>query len=195
MLALPQHARKLSLLALVAVFAAAAHAVSLSATGTYNYTEPSAGVYDYTITITNTGTSDIGTFWFAWVPGTGFLSAVPTDITSPTDWTDTVKPATAGKAGIEWTATTGDLDPGQSLTGFSFESTETPAELLLDFTGTTGTGDPVTTSTIALSGTPAAGSDYSFVVEPAPEPSTMLLTLTGLGLVAASFKSRLLRRA
>ena len=195
MLALPHHARKLSLLALVAVIAATAHAVSLSATGTYTYTEPSAGVYDYTITITNAGTSDIGTFWFAWVPGTGFLATVPTDITSPTDWTDTVRPATAGKAGIEWTTTTDPLDPGQSLTGFSFESTDTPADLLLDFTGTTGNGDPITTSTIALSGTPAAGSDYSFVVEPAPEPGTMLLTLTGLGLIAASLKSRLLRRA
>jgi hypothetical protein len=67
--------------------------------------------------------------------------------------------------------------------------------LLLDFTGVTGNGDPVTTSTIALSGTPAAGSDYTFVVEPTPEPGTLLLTLTGLGLAAASLKSRLLRRA
>ncbi len=192
---IPHHGRKLSLLLLVAAMAAIAHASSLSATGTYTYTEPSAGVYDYTITIDNTGTTDIGTFWFAWVPGTGFLSAVPTDVTSPTSWTDTIKPATAGKAGIEWTTTTADLDPGDSLSGFSFESTETPAQLLLDFAGSPGTGDPVTTSTIALSGTPAAGSDYSFNLTPSPEPGSMLLTLTGLGLVVASLKSRWLRRA
>ena len=125
---IPHHEGRLLLL--VAAMAAIAHASSLSATGTYTYTEPSAGVYDYTITIDNTGTTDIGTFWFAWVPGTGFLSAVPTDVTSPTSWTDTIKPATAGKAGIEWTTTTADLDPGDSPSGFSFESTETPAQLL-----------------------------------------------------------------
>jgi hypothetical protein len=192
---LPKQAKGMSLLALVAAFTVTAHAATISASASYSYTEPSAGVYDYSIALYNTGTTAIGTFWFSWIPGTGFLSVVPTDITSPAGWTDTIRPAVAGKAGIEWTTTTSDLDSGLVLTGFSFESTETPAQLLLDFTGTPGTGDPVTTSTIAHSGTPAAGSDYSFVVTPTPEPDTMLLTLTGLGLAAASLKSRFLRKA
>jgi hypothetical protein len=186
----------LSLVALVAVFAVTAHATGLSAAGSYSYSEVSPGLYEYSIYLDNNGTTNIETFFFAWVPGTGFLSALPTDVDSPTGWTGTIKPAVAGKAGIEWTTTTDPLDPGDSLTGFSFESTETPAQLLLDFTGSPGTGDPVTTSTISItSGVPKAGSDYTFDVTTTPEPGTMLLTLTGLILAAASFKSRLLRRA
>jgi len=197
MIALPPRARMLSLLFLVAILSVTAHATGISATANYTDTMVSPGVYDYSITLNDTGTTTIGTFWFSWIPGTGFLSATPTDLTSPTGWTETLKPAAAGKIGIQWTTTiTGDdLDPGWSLTGFSFESTETPAELLLDFPGTgTGAGDPITTSTV-YSGAPLVGTGDTFVATAAPEPGTMLLTLTGLGLAAACFKSRLLRRA
>ena len=195
MITLPPRARMLSLLFLVAILCVTAHATDISATATYTDTLVSPGVYDYSITLNDTGTTTMGTFWFSWIPGTGFLSATPTDITSPTGWTETLKPATAGKIGIQWTTTTDDVDPGWSLTGFSFESTETPAELLLDFSGTgTGAGDPITTSTV-YSGAPLVGTGDTFVATATPEPGSMLLTLTGLGLAAAAFKSRLLRRA
>jgi hypothetical protein len=189
--------RKLSLLVLGVALAASAHATGIAATATYSYTEPSAGVFDYSITLHDTGSTPIGTFWFSWVPGTGFLSAVPTDLTSPAGWTETLKPAAAGKVGIQWTSTTptDDLDSGMTLTGFSFESTETPAELLLDFGGTgPDAGDRVTTSTV-YAGAPLMGTADTFVATPVPEPGTMLLTLSGLILAAASFKSRLLRKA
>jgi hypothetical protein len=187
--------RKLSLLVLGVALAASAHATGIAATATYSYTEPSAGVFDYSLTLHDTGSTTIGTFWFSWVPGTGFLSAVPTDLTSPTGWTETLKPAAAGKVGIQWTTTTNDLDSGMTLTGFSFESTETPAELLLDFGGTgPDAGDRVTTSTV-YAGAPLKGTADTFVATPVPEPGTMLFTLTGLILAAACLKSQLLRRA
>ncbi len=194
---LPPHVRKLSLLVLVAAFAASAHATGISAAATYSYTEPSPGVFDYSLTLHDTGSTAIGTFWFSWVPGTGFLSAVPTDLTSPSGWAETLKPAVAGKVGIQWTSTipADDLDSGMTLTGFSFESTETPAELLLDFGGTgPDAGDRVTTSTV-YAGAPLVGTGDSFVATPVPEPGALLLTLTGLILAAASFKFHLLRKA
>jgi hypothetical protein len=183
----------LSLFVLVAAFAVTAHA-DILATATYTDTQVSPGVFDYNITLNDTGTTTIGTFWFSWIPGTGFLSAVPTDLTSPSGWTESLKPGTAGKVGIQWVTTTDLLDPGDSLTGFSFESTETPAQLLLGFTGTPGNGDPVTTSTV-YAGAPQVGTADTFVAAATPEPGTMLLTLTGLGLAVLSLKSRLLRQS
>jgi hypothetical protein len=66
--------------------------------------------------------------------------------------------------------------------------------LLLDFTGSgIGSGDPVLTSTV-YSGAPFSSSPYTFAVSETPEPGTLLLTLSGLGLAASSLKSRFLRR-
>ena len=171
--------KKLVLLAAVASLAATAHATGISATATVTGTPVSPGVYDYSITLDNTGTTTIGTFWFGWVPGAGFLSATPTSIDSPTGWTD--KTTNSGKA-IQWTTST-PLAAGDSLSGFSFDSTETPAQFLLDFTGTgTGSGDPVTTSTI-YAGAPLSGTADEFVATVTPEPSSILLLLTGVGLL------------
>jgi len=190
MLARSPHARKLSLLVLVAAFAVTAHA-DILATATYTDSQVSPGVYDYSLTLNNTGTTTIGTFWFSWIPGAGFLSATPTDITSPTGWTEIT--TNANKA-IQWKTTTDLLNPGDSLTGFSFESTETPVQLLGFVPSGLGAGDPITTSTV-YSGAPLMGADDIFPATPTPEPGTMLLTLTGLGLAAASLKSRFLRKA
>jgi hypothetical protein len=182
----------LSLLAAVLSISAAAQAGTLSATADISYVQLSPTTYDYSITVNNTGTGPIGTFWFSWIPGAGFLSATPSDIMSPTGWTDAV---TNAGASIQWVSATNPIEPGWSLWGFSFESTETPAELMLDFPGPgLGTGDPVTTSTI-YSGAPFSSSPYIFPATVTPEPGTLLLTLSGLGLAAGSFKSRFLRRS
>lgn len=193
---MPRSFPRISIVALLAVaaFAASAHAGTLSATATISDLQVSPGVYDYSLTLNDTGTTTIGTCWFSWVPGAGFLSAAPSDVMSPSGWTDKV---TNGGKAIQWTSTTPTslLQPGWSLDGFSFESTETPAQLLLDFTGSgVGSGDPVLTSTV-YSGAPFSSSPDIFAVSETPEPGTLLLTLSGLGLAASSFKSRFLRRS
>jgi hypothetical protein len=192
---MPRSFPRISLLALLAVtaFAATSHAGTLSATATISDVQVSPGVYDYSINLNDTGTTTIGTFWFSWIPGAGFLSAAPSDVMSPSGWTDLV---TNGGKAIQWTSTESSslLGPGMSLDGFSFDSTETPAQLELDFAGPgTGTGDPVLTSTI-YSGAPFSDAGSILVVSETPEPGTLLLTLSGIGLAATSLKSRFLRR-
>jgi hypothetical protein len=187
----PHPLSKLVLLAAVVAFAATAHASGISATATYTPEQVSPGVYQYDFTLNNTGTTTIGTFWYSWIVGAGFLSATPTDITSPTGWTDA--PTNTGKA-VKWVTTTDLLAPGDSLSGFTFESTETPAELLLNFPGPgLGMGDPVDTSFVYIAA-PLADPGYQFVAEQTPEPGTLLLTLTGLGIAASSLKSRFFSR-
>ncbi|MGO9318996.1 MAG: PEP-CTERM sorting domain-containing protein [Terracidiphilus sp.] len=179
--------KQLILLAAVTALAATAHAAGISATATIAYTEPSPGVYDYSLTLNNTGTTTIGTFWFGWVPGEGFLTTAPTSVVAPTGWTDTV---TNSGAAVRWVTTTNLLAAGDSLSGFSFDSTETPDQLALTVPSGVGAGDPVTTSYVYI-GAPLQDPGYQLDAQLTPEPSTMLLFLTGSGLVG--FVKRKLR--
>ena len=75
---------KLAVLAFSVGMGLSSHAFADGITATATFTDTPnaslAGVNDYSITLNNTGTTTIGTFWFGWVPGAGFLSAAPTDI-------------------------------------------------------------------------------------------------------------------
>lgn len=169
----------LILLAAVMALAATAYADGISATASISYTQPSPGMYDYSLTLDNTGTTTIGTFWFAWVPGAGFLTTAPTSVVSPTGWTDTV--TNSGKA-VRWTTTTNLLASGDSLSGFEFDSTETPDQLELTVPSGVGVGDPDTTSYVYIAA-PLGDPGYQLNAQLTPEPSTMLLFLTGSGLI------------
>jgi hypothetical protein len=169
----------LILLVVVTALAATAYADGIAATATISYTEPTAGMYDYSLTLNNTGTTTIGTFWFAWVPGAGFLTTAPSSVVSPTGWTDTV--TNSGKA-VRWVTTTNLLPAGDSLSGFEFDSTETPDQLTLTVPSGVGAGDPVTTSFVYIAA-PLADPGAQLNAQLTPEPSTMLLFLTGSGLI------------
>ena len=181
------------LLSGVALLSPACNAAGISATASYTDTLVSPGVWNYNLTLNNTGTTNIGTFWFGWVPGAGFLSSAPTNVGLPAGWTDTV--TNAGGA-VRWVTSTNFLGAGQSLSGFSFTSAESPSALLLNYTGTgVGAGDPVTTSFVYI-GAPLADPGFQFAATPAaatvtPEPGSVLLTLTGLGLIAFLMRARL----
>lgn len=171
--------KKLILLAAVMALAVTAHADGISATATITDTQISPGEYQYSITLNNTGTTTIGTFWFAWVPGAGFLTATPTSVVSPAGWTDTV---TNTNKAVRWVTTTNLLAAGDSLSGFQFDSTESPDQLELTVPSGTGAGDPVTTSYVYI-GAPLQDPGYQLDAQIAPEPSSMLLLLTGSGLI------------
>src|SRR5258708_6409790 len=185
---------KLAVLAFSVGMGLSSHAFADGITATATFTDTPnaslAGGKDYSINLNKKGTTNIRTFLFAWAPGASFFSATPTHNGSPAGWTEIT---TNSGAASHWITST-PLAAGSSLSGFTFDSTETPAELLSSFTGTgTGSGDPQSTAFV-YSGAPLLGAGDQFVVTPAtaatPEPGTMLLTLTGLMLVAMAGSMR-----
>jgi hypothetical protein len=88
-------------------------------------------VYHYNLNVTDTGTTNIGTFWFAWVPGEDFLPSVPSSESSPSGWGSALTGSgnqTDGTA-IQWIATSNAITPGHSLSGFAFSSADSPSTL------------------------------------------------------------------
>jgi hypothetical protein len=158
----------------------------------------SPGEFQYNITLNNTGSVPIGVFWFSWVPGAGFLSPAPdpSKIMSPSGW---MPNPTNGGAAIMWMSSSSWLAAGRTLTGFSFDSTETPTELAGTFMGMgTGAGDPITTSyvytqlpnPITIPSLTADGTQFvatAATTRAVPEPAT-------LGLLGLSLAGMLLTR-
>jgi hypothetical protein len=108
-----------------------------NASGVVISTNLGGGEWHYNMIITNDSAADnanttIGTFWFSWAPLEEFMEATPTNIIAPTGWTATLTGLTGPTdgAGIQYVNMNGDLlHAGQSLGGFQFDSTETPAQL------------------------------------------------------------------
>lgn len=158
---------------------------SILATATYTDSMVSPGVFQYDLTLNNTGTTTIGTFWFSWIPGAGFLPVAPTDVMSPSGWNDVL---TNGNDAIQWTTTTNLLMPGDSVGGFMFDSTMTPAQLQMAFPGPgLGAGDPISTSFVYIAA-PLADPGAQIVATPAvtatPEPTTVVITACAFGFMA-----------
>jgi hypothetical protein len=92
-------------------------------------------VYHYDITLTDTGTTNIGSFWFAWVPGADFLDSTPSAATSPAGWgnpggaPNIIAASSFDGASIQWIAGSNIITPGHSLSGFDFTTTDSPAAL------------------------------------------------------------------
>ena len=132
------------LLALLCLSGQAAHA-GIVATATFTDTQASSE-YSYDITLKNTGTTNIGTFWFAWVPGANFMSVSPTGVVSPSGWS--ANPESGGGYSIQWVTTSSLLASGSSLPGFEFQSTLSPAQLEAAFSGSPP--DTVATSVVYI---------------------------------------------
>jgi hypothetical protein len=167
------------------VAAVPAWAANPTATASYTDTLISPGEYQYDFTLNNTGASPIGVFWFSWVPGAGFLSAKPTNVMSPTGWTDQL---TNSGAAVMWMTSSSWLAGGGKLTGFSFDSTETPAQIAGTVMGTpvatsyvyTQLPTPLNLATLSANGTPLVAMAGATSSQAVPEPAT--LGLLGLGL-------------
>jgi hypothetical protein len=87
-------------------------------------------VYHYDISVTDTGTTNIGTFWFAWIPGEDFLPHAPQSEGNPTGWGSV--PTGGGiydGSAIQWVASSNAITPGHTLDGFAFTSSDSPTVL------------------------------------------------------------------
>jgi hypothetical protein len=145
---------QLTTLAIVGLLAALAANAAEIGTATITSTQISPGNFQYSLTLNDTGTTKLGTFWFAWIPGDNFMPVSPTGITSPAGWQAII--TTGGPSNgsaIQWTAQApaDDLAAGSSLSGFSFDSTLTLAQLESPSAGSPA--DPVATAFV-YSGAP-----------------------------------------
>ena len=139
-------------------------------------TQPNA-VYNYNITLTDTGTTKIGTFWFGWVPGEDFLPSAPSTASSPSGWGNasgtSSTPFFVGSGNsfdgtsIQWVAqsASADLSPGQSLSGFTFSTVDSPT--VLAGQSPTHPGSPALTSFV-YQGAPLGDPGFNFVVSGVP---------------------------
>jgi hypothetical protein len=57
------------------------------------------GDYQYTITLKDIGTTTIGTFWFAWIPGEDFMPVRPLGVAVPAGWIANVIHGTTSRDG------------------------------------------------------------------------------------------------
>jgi len=177
---LTHRATRLAALAALVMGAASPAMAAEAASATFASQQLSATSWQYSLTLTDTGTTDVGTFWFAWVPGKDFMASAPSAVTSATGWSAKTTHAgpTDGYA-IQWKAGAGALlSPGESLTGFTFESNLSPEAMLGDSPFFPGT--PVTTSFI-YSGAPFSDAGVQFTAQAAAVPEPASLALMGLG--------------
>lgn len=170
---------KFLVLLAVALLAATGLFANEIAVATYTDVQISPGVFQYDFALTDTGTTKIGTFWLGWIPGNGFLSAMPTSVVNPAGWNSLITDHFA----ILFTAAT-PISPGGKVV-FQFNSTETPAQLLGTFGGPgPGIGDPVTTF-FTYSGGPFSDAGFQSAAIPAlvvatAEPVTISLLALAL---------------
>lgn len=150
---------------------ASAQLTLVSTTGTV-----STPVYNYAITVTDTGTTNIGTFWFGWVPGEDFLPSLPSAVSDPLSWGHTLTGSHNSSDGtaIEWVATSNKITPGNSLGGFTFSSTDSPSVLAANSPSHPGT--PATTAFV-YGGAPFSDGGFQLVVSP---PVTTVASTTTL---------------
>jgi hypothetical protein len=170
-----------SKLALVAAVLGAARAASAAPTSALQISETqiNSSTYQYSLTLSDasSSTTNIGALWYAWIPGQDYLTTSPTAITSPAGWS--LNAITGGtKAGdgyaIRWYATPGDeVVPGQSLSGFSFESTDPPSTIF----GNSSFYPTTPTSTFfTYSGDAAfSGTSVESVGTAVPEPASIAI--------------------
>jgi hypothetical protein len=151
------------------------------------------GTYNYTLTLYNGAgaTGNIGSFWYAWVPGEFYLPTNPSGVSAPAGWTGAPFPF-GGASSIQYSADSpaDAILPGGSLS-FGFVSTDLPSVLAGNAPNHPGT--PIGTSFV-YSGGFFSDVGGQFVVQPVPEPSP--LTLIGVGAlgVAAVGGLRFLKR-
>ncbi len=160
------------LFALFAGIAAVPAFGQLNATGSIAYA-PNGNAWNYNITLNDTGTTTVGTLWYSWIPGEDFMAVSPTNVVTPANWSDTIINSGAGDGySIEFVAAVGhELAAGSSLSGFQFTSTSSPAQLAGNSNFYT---HPAVGTSYVYSGQPFSDGGHQFIINPVPEPITMI---------------------
>jgi hypothetical protein len=162
----------LALGAVIALLPKAALA-ALAATATIASSPNSNGTFHYELVLSNTGSTTIGTFWYAWIPGANYMQATPTNVTAPSGWQANL--ITGGGTSIQYVTSSSLLAAGGTLSGFSFDSPLTPAQM----TGPSSGGNFVDTSFVYIAA-PLADPGVKFVPTTAPAgpaPSTAVASV------------------
>jgi hypothetical protein len=167
-------------------------ASGIDATATFTDEQLSPSEYQYNLVLDNTGTTTIGTYWFSWTPGDNFMPVSPTSIDSPTGWQDVITNGGPSDGfAIQWTAKApaNDLAAGDSLSGFTFDSSLTPAQLESFSTGSPS--DQVDSAFVYNQG-PFSDAGFQVTAVPAavtPEPATAVIVAIGFGLIVLTSSS------
>ncbi len=148
---------------------------------TISSTQLNSTTWKYDVVLDDLGTTKLGTFWLAWVPGENFMPSNPTNIASPTSWTANITGGGSGDGyAIQWIAGAGGaLTAGNILAGFSFESTTSPTIMA----GSSSLyGQPILTSFV-YSGAPFSDGGFQFQTQVAsapPTPPTVSINANGI---------------
>lgn len=172
----------------VAVLAGNARA-SISATADLSTAQTTAP-YTYTVTLHNTGTTQIGTFWFAWTLQPreyDFLPSIPTGLVAPAGWISPISHnATPGDLyGIEYYNVSGSAIPVGGSALFQFTSNDSPATLA----GPAWFPGFNVTHSVVYIGFPETDPGYNFDAVVVPAPGAM-----AIGAIAAASLVRRRRR-
>jgi hypothetical protein len=176
------HFKKMTFLTTVALAATLAGKATAAETATTSIagTPLGGGIFQYDISVTNTSTdnSNIGTLWFAWIPGDFYMEATPTNVSNSAGWQNNI--IAGGGESIQWQAGTQPvLTPGNT-DQFIFDSTETLAQL--EGPSTEGNKLTETTSFLYSGSTAFSGTGVEIVIPAAvPEPATLSLLALGSG--------------
>jgi len=161
----------------------------VSVTGIYS--APVGGVYTYNYTVSVlSGSESVWQFWI--YPGGSFTNV--SQIIEPPDnvlWDNITMTDLNLDPYIQWYALdysgVDDIKPGNSLSGFSYDSTVAPGLVYYEVFGSGEFVDP----TMGYSMPTPDYSSGTILVEPIPEPSTILLLGGGLlGLLGAGILRR-----
>ncbi|HEX4349906.1 MAG TPA: PEP-CTERM sorting domain-containing protein [Verrucomicrobiae bacterium] len=158
---------KTTFLTLIIAAGAATMALAQGEIGIGTISGSGTGPYTYDLTFSDGAgaSTSIGSVWYSWIPGQFFLPGTPTSAAAPTGWTASI---VANSIQFVASSSAFDITAGQSLSGFSYQATFTPAQLA----AASNSGESV-----AYLGAPFSDGGDTFVVSavPTPEPSSLAL--------------------
>jgi hypothetical protein len=146
------------------------HAQGQIASGTISSSGSGPFTYDLTFSDAAGATSPIGSVWYSWIPGQFFLPGTPTIASAPAGWT-----ATIFNNSVQYVANSAanDITAGQSLSGFGYQATFSPAQLA----AAANSGESVAYSAGLFSD---GGDTFTVTVQPVPEPNGQMLLLASV---------------